>query len=138
MPGYEQTIVVGNVGRDVEVKQLNGGATVSSFTVAVTTRWTDRNSQEKRERTTWYRVSCWNRLGEIAAQYVKKGTQIMVVGTVTANAFMGQDGEPRASLELRAETFQLLGGGGGSGGSGGSGGYDDYAPPPQELDDIPF
>jgi single-strand DNA-binding protein len=137
MAGYEQTIIVGNVGRDVEVKQLNGGATVASFTIAVTTRWTDRNSQEKRERTTWYRVSAWNRLGEIAAQYVKKGTQIMVVGTVTANAFMGQDGEPRASLELRAETFQLLGGGSNGGGQGSSG-YDDYAAPPQELDDIPF
>jgi single-strand DNA-binding protein len=137
MAGWEQTVIVGNVGRDVETKTLNGGATVASFTVAVTTRWTDRSSQEKRERTTWYRVSCWNRLSEIASQYVKKGTQIMVVGTVTANAFMGQDGEPRASLELRAETFQLLGGGGGNGGN--SGGYDDsYAPPPQELDDIPF
>lgn len=139
MAGYEQTIVVGNVGRDVETKTLAGGATVASFTVAVTTRWTDRSSQEKRERTTWYRVSCWNRLAEIATQYVKKGTQIMVVGTVTANAFMGQDGEPRASLELRAETFQLLGGtGAGSGGNQSSGGYDDYAHPPQELDDIPF
>jgi single-strand DNA-binding protein len=137
MAGYEQTIVVGNVGRDVESKTLPSGTNVSSFTVAVSTKWTDRQTQEKRERTTWYRVSCWGKLGDIASQYVKKGTQIMVVGTVTANAFMGQDGEPRASLELRADTFQLLGSAGG-GGNSSSGGYDDYAPPPQELDDIPF
>jgi single-strand DNA-binding protein len=137
MAGYEQTTIVGNVGRDPEVKSLPSGTSLCTFTVAVSTKWTDRQTQEKRERTNWIRVTCWGKLGEIAAQYVRKGTQIMVVGTVTASAFMGQDGEPRASLELRADTFQLLGGGGGNGGN--SGGYDDsYAPPPQELDDIPF
>ena len=85
-------------------------------------------------------MSCWNKLAEIANQYVKKGTQIMVQGTVSARAYMGQDGEPRSSLDLRAENFQLLGGRGDN--EGGSN-YDDSnnydgGNSPQDLDDIPF
>lgn len=142
MAGYEQSTIVGNVGRDPEMRYLQSGANVTSFSVAVTTRWTDRNTQEKREKTNWYNVSCWGRLAEIANQYVTKGTQIMVVGTVSARAWTGQDGEARASLDLRAESFQLLGGrddnmsGGNSGSSNNN--YDNSSPPPQELDDIPF
>lgn len=108
MAGYESTTIIGNVGRDVESRQTANGATVSTWSVAVTTKWTSNG--EKHERVNWYKVSAWGKLADIAAQYVKKGAQIMVVGTVTANAYMGQDGEPRASLELRADTFQLLGG----------------------------
>jgi single-strand DNA-binding protein len=138
MAGWEQTVIVGNVGREPETKSLPSGTTLCSFSVAVTTRWNDRQSGERREKTNWYSVSCFGKLGEIAQQYVKKGTQIMVVGTVSARGYIGQqDNEPRASLDLRADTFQLLGGTGGGGNNSG-GGYDDYAAPPQELDDIPF
>jgi single-strand DNA-binding protein len=108
MAGYESTTIIGNVGRDVESRQTASGSSLSTWSVAVTTKWTDSNG-EKRERVNWYKVTAWGKLAEIAAQYVKKGAQIMVVGTVTASAYMGQDGEPRASLELRADTFQLLG-----------------------------
>ncbi|MEL6526220.1 MAG: single-stranded DNA-binding protein, partial [Chloroflexota bacterium] len=97
MAGYEQCTIVGNVGRDPEMRYLQSGANVTSFSVAVTTRWTDRNTNERREKTNWYNVSCWGRLAEIANQYVTKGTQIMVVGTVSARAWSGQDGEARAS-----------------------------------------
>ncbi|MGB7337358.1 MAG: single-stranded DNA-binding protein [Phototrophicaceae bacterium] len=140
MAGFEQTIIIGNVGRDPEMRYLQSGASVTSFSVAVTTRWTDRTTNEKRERTNWLNVSCWNKLAEIANQYVKKGTQIMVQGTVSARAYMGQDGEPRSSLDLRAENFQLLGGRGDN--EGGSN-YDDSnnydgGNSPQDLDDIPF
>jgi single-strand DNA-binding protein len=109
MAGYESTTIIGNVGRDVESRQTASGSNVSTWSVAVTTKWTDSQSGEKREKVNWYKVSAWGKLADIAAQYVKKGVQIMVVGTVTASAYMGQDGEPRASLELRADTFQLLG-----------------------------
>lgn len=135
MAGYESTTIIGHVGRDVESRHIGNGASVASFTVAVSRRWTDKQSGETRENTNWYKVSAWGKLGEIAVKYVQKGTQIMVVGTVTANAYKGQDGEPRASLELRADTFQLLGS---RGESNGNSEYDDYAPPPKELDDIPF
>lgn len=143
MAGFEQTIIIGNVGRDPEMRYLQSGASVTSFSVAVTTRWTDRNTNEKREKTNWYSVSCWNKLSEIANQYVKKGTQIMIQGTVSARAYMGQDGEPRASLDLRAENFQLLGSRGDNSGGGnyndGGGNYNNnQGGNPQDLDDIPF
>jgi single-strand DNA-binding protein len=109
MAGYESTTIIGNVGRDVESRQTASGSNVSTWSVAVTTKWTDSQSGEKREKVNWYKVTAWGKLADIAAQYVKKGVQIMVVGTVTASAYMGQDGEPRASLELRADSFQLLG-----------------------------
>jgi len=152
MAGFEQTIIIGNVGRDPEMKYLQSGSAVCDFSIAVTTSWTDRQSNEKREKTNWYRVTCWGRLAEVANQYVRKGRQLMVEGTVTANAYMGQDGQPRASLDLRASTFQLLGNrndnaGGGDFGGGGNNNYSgsgnnnyDNPPPsqPNNIDDIPF
>ncbi|QPC82323.1 single-stranded DNA-binding protein [Phototrophicus methaneseepsis] len=142
MAGYEQTIVVGNVGRDPELRYTQSGAAVTGFSVAVTTRWTDRQTNERREKTNWYSVSCWGRLAEVANQYVRKGTQIMVVGTVTARAWSDQGGESRASLDLRADNFQLLGSRNDNMDNGGGSNYnydDDYnAPPPQNIDDIPF
>jgi single-strand DNA-binding protein len=142
MAGYEQTIVIGNVGREPETRDMpSGNGSVTSFSVAVTTKWTDRQTQEKKERVTWYSVSCWNRLSDIAKQYVRKGTQIMVVGTVTARAYMDKNNQPQASLDLRAENFQLLGGrgdnmSGGSGSDADYGGDAGYAP--RDMDDIPF
>lgn len=143
MAGYEQTIIVGNVGRDPELRQTQSGASVTGFSVAVTTRWTDRQTNERREKTNWYSVSCWGRLAEVANQYVRKGTQIMVIGTVTARAWSDNNGESRASLDLRADNFQLLGSRNDNYDDNGSSSYDDEyssssAPPPQNIDDIPF
>jgi len=142
MASFEQTIVIGNVGRDPELRYTQGNAAVCSFSVAVTTKWTDRGSGEKRERTTWYSVSCWNKLAETAHQYVRKGQPVMVIGTVTARAYMGNDGQAKASLDLRADNFRLLSGredGMGQAGGGSSSGYEDDMPTnPSSMDDIPF
>lgn len=109
MPGnYHYTFVVGSVGRDPELRQA-GNSQVASFSVAVTESWNDRQSGEKRERTTWYSCSAWGNLAEIVAQYVKKGDNIMLTGTVSARAYTGNDGQPRASLDLRVDDMQLLG-----------------------------
>jgi single-strand DNA-binding protein len=138
---FEQTIIIGNVGRDPELRYTQSGVPVCSFSVAVSSSWTDKATNEKREKTNWYRVTAWRRLGEICNQYVKKGMSVMVQGTCEASAFMGQDGQPRSSLDLTAREVQFLTRADGAGGSGsGSGGqYDDnYSPPPQDLDDIPF
>lgn len=144
---YHQTIVVGNLGSDPEMRQVNN-TNVTSFSLAVNETWSDSRTGERREKTTWYRVSAWGRQGEIVNQYLSKGRQVMVIGTVDASAYMGQDGQPRASLELRAQTVRFLQGGdnGGGGGNysgdsnrGGNNQYDDnFAPPPQDVDDIPF
>lgn len=138
MAGYEQCIIIGNAGRDAEMRYTQSGTPVTGFSVAVTNRWRDRQTQELRERTNWYNVSCWGRLAETAAQLVKKGQQIMVVGSVTARPYMGNDGQPRASLDLRADNFQLLGSRGDNEGDNRSYDDDDFSPPPNDVDDIPF
>lgn len=122
MAGYEQTIIVGNVGRDPETKYLaNSGSSVTTFSVAVTRKWRDKASQELREATNWYRVNCWGSQGENAAKLIKKGQQVMITGTVTANGYTSQAGEVRASLELRCDNFQLLGSRGDNAGGAPSG-----------------
>jgi len=109
MAGYQYTIIIGNVGRDPELRYTPTGVAVCDFTVAVTRRWNDRNTNEQREKTTWFRVSAWRSLAETANQFVRKGMQVMVAGDIDASAFMGQDGQPRASLDLTARTIQFLG-----------------------------
>lgn len=141
MAGWSQTVIVGNIGRDPEMRYLPSGIPVCSFSVAVTRKWTDKNTNERREKTTWYRVSCWRNLAETANNYVRKGSQIMVVGTVEATAYTDKSGQPAASLELTADTFQLLGSRADNQwqdqqGQGNTG-YNDFAPP-DDVGDIPF
>lgn len=109
MAGFEQTIIIGNLGRDPEMKFLPSGIAVTNFSVAVTTSWTDKNTGERNERVNWYKCAAWGKQAEIANQYLKKGRQVMVQGTPEARAYMGKDGEPKASLELRVQSFQFLG-----------------------------
>lgn len=139
---YQQVIVVGNVGRDPELKYTQSGIAVTDFSVASSRSWTDQSGQ-KQERTTWWRVTCWRRQAEIVAQYVKKGRQVMVVASqVEANAYMGRDGEARASLDITADDVRFLSDGGSrSVGDVSDGGYEsdnDFAPPPDDMNDIPF
>ena len=143
MASFQQTIIIGNVGRDPEMRYTQGGAAVCSFSVAVTESWTDKQSNEKREKTNWYRVTAWRGLAEVCNQYVHKGMQIMVAGNVEASAYMNNNNQPAASLELTARDIQFLGGRGGSGGENAGGGnsrdeFDDFAAPPRNMDDIPF
>ena len=141
MAGFQQTIIIGNVGRDPELRYTGSGVAVCDFSVAVTERWKDRQTNEQKERTNWYRVTCWRGLAETANNYVHKGMQIMVSGNVEASAYMGQDGEPRASLDLTARDIQFLGSRGdrAEGGNQGAGFDEDFAPPPvNNADDIPF
>jgi single-strand DNA-binding protein len=141
MAGFEQTIIIGNVGRDPEIRTTNNSQ-VANFTVAVSRRWRDKATQEQREVTNWYRVNCWGPLAETATRIVRKGVQIMVVGAPTASAYVDKDGQARASLELRAENFQLLGSraDNAEGGSSGSDNYGEYnsGSTDRSIDDIPF
>ena len=140
MAGWSQTIIVGNVGRDPETRFLPSGVQVTSFSVAVSKRWNDRNTNEQKEKTTWYRVTCWRNLAEIANNYVKKGTQIMVVGNVEVRAYTDNSGQPQASLDLTADTFQLLGSRDGQGQYAEQGqrgrDFDDFGG--ENLNEIPF
>jgi single-strand DNA-binding protein len=109
MAGYQYTVIIGNVGRDPEMRYTQSGIAVCDFSVAVSRRWTDRTSNESKEETTWFRISAWRALAETCNQYVHKGMQIMVAGRVSANAYSAQDGTPRASLDLLALDVQFLG-----------------------------
>lgn len=132
---WHQTIIVGNLGQDPEIRYLQDGASVCSLRVAVNERWTDRRTSERRERTTWYRVSAWGALGETCNRFLSKGSQVMVIGTVSVNAFTNREGEPAASLELRAREVRFLSGDRGSrdrtDSYGQSGGHsrESFAPP---------
>jgi single-strand DNA-binding protein len=109
MAGFQQVIIIGHVGRDAEIRYTNQGVAVCDFSVAVSRRWTDRTTNEQREETTWFKISAWRGLAETCNQYVRKGMQIMVAGRVTASAYLAQDGEARAALELTALDVQFLG-----------------------------
>jgi len=136
MAGWHQTIIIGNVGRDAELRYTQEGTAVANFSVAVTERWNDSETSEKREKTTWYRVSAWRKLGETAAQYIKKGMQIMVEGKCHASAFTRNDGTLAASLELTASNFQFLG----KRDENGEAPQEDFAPVSDDKkeNDIPF
>jgi single-strand DNA-binding protein len=102
--------------------------------VAVSSAWTDTNTGERREKTNWYKCAAWGKQAEIANQYIKKGTQVQVIGTVEARAYMSNDGEPKASLELRVSQFILLGGRGESTSNDDS----QYEEARGNMDSIPF
>jgi single-strand DNA-binding protein len=142
MAGWQQTIIVGNVGNDPESKMLPSGQNVTNFNVAVTRKWNDRDSNERKEETTWFRVACYRNLADIAAQYVRKGTQVMVVGRVSARAYIDKNQQPAVSLELNADNFQMLGSRGDNmgdmGGGYSGGGRQGNASPDEEFRNIPF
>lgn len=124
---WHQTIIVGNLGGDPELRYLQSGQAVCNFSVAVSERWRDRNSGEQRERTTWYRVAAWGPLAETCNTYLSKGRQVMVTGNVSARGYLNNNGEAAASLDLTARDVRFLGNRGGDqdqyGGGQQRGGY---------------
>ena len=133
---YQKTIVVGHLGRDPEMRYTQSGVPVTSFSVATTRKWSSA-SGEQQEKTTWFRVTCWRKLAELTAQYLKKGRLVLVEGDIEASAFTDREGNARASLELTATNIKFLGGRGEGGevGGGGAGGGEDF---PVHEDEIPF
>jgi single-strand DNA-binding protein len=132
---YQKTIVVGHLGRDPEMRYTPSGVPVTSFSVATTRKWSNANG-EQQEKTTWFRVTCWRKLAELTAQYLKKGRLVLVEGDIDASAFTDREGAARASLELTATNIKFLGGrGDGEGAPSAGGGSDDF---PVHEDEIPF
>ncbi|MCC6893176.1 MAG: single-stranded DNA-binding protein [Anaerolineae bacterium] len=138
MAGWQQVIIVGNVGRSEDLKYLQTGVPVLNFSVAVNS--VTGTGDQKQERTTWFRVAAWRQLAESLAPYISKGKQVMVVGTVDARPYADNAGQPAASLEITAREIRLLGSRGDGEGrsSGGNGDYDYAPPPPDSMGDIPF
>jgi len=105
---YQHVVIVGNLGRDPEMRYTPSGVPVTTFSVAVSKRWKSQDG-EMHEKTTWFRVTAWRKLAELCNQYLSKGRQVLVEGEVEASAWKGQDGEPRATLELTANNVRFLG-----------------------------
>ncbi|MER3515399.1 MAG: single-stranded DNA-binding protein, partial [Chloroflexota bacterium] len=113
---YHRVLIIGNLGGDPQMRYMPSGDPVTSFSVATNERWTDQNGQQQ-ERTIWWRVSVFGRQAEICNQYLAKGRQVLVEGTLQADPNTGgpriwtkQDGTPSASFEVRARTVRFLGG----------------------------
>ncbi|HKF95401.1 MAG TPA: single-stranded DNA-binding protein [Gammaproteobacteria bacterium] len=113
--GINKVILVGNLGQDPEVKYMPSGGAVCNITLATTDSWKDKNSGEKKERTEWHRVVFFNRLAEIAGEYLRKGSQVYVEGRLQTRKWQDKDGQERYTTEIVASDMQMLGGRGGSG-----------------------
>jgi single-strand DNA-binding protein len=116
--GINKVILVGNLGADPEMRHTGGGTAITTINLATSESWTDKQSGEKQERTEWHRVKLFGRLAEIAGDYLKKGRQVYIEGSLRTDKYTDKQGIERYSTDIIASEMQMLGGneGGGSGG----------------------
>ena len=127
MASVNKVIIVGNLGRDPEMRTFPSGDQVANVTIATTDRWRDKNTGENKESTEWHRVVFNGRLAEIVGQYLRKGSQVYVEGSIRTRKWTDQSGQERYSTEIRADTMQMLGARQGMGGGNQNQGYGDDA-----------
>ena len=126
MASVNKVIIVGNLGRDPEMRTFPSGDQVANVTIATTDRWRDKNTGENKEATEWHRVVFNGRLAEIVGQYLRKGSQVYVEGSLRTRKWTDQaSGQERYATEIRADTMQMLGSRQGMGGGQQGGGYGD-------------
>ncbi len=109
MAGVNKVILVGNLGRDPEVRYTGDGKPVANFTMATTERWSDPSSGERKEKTEWHRIVVWGKQAEIAGEFLRKGRQVYVEGSLQTREWTDRDGNKRQTTEVRAQRFQMLG-----------------------------
>jgi single-strand DNA-binding protein len=112
MKGVNKVIIVGTLGKDPEVRSTANSATITNITLATSESWKDKNSGEKQERTEWHRVVFFNRLAEIAGEYLKKGSQVYIEGALRTRKWQDKDGQDKYTTEIVADEMQMLGGSG--------------------------
>lgn len=128
--GINKVILVGTMGRDPEVKYMPSGGAIANVSLATSEQWKDKQTGEKKETTEWHRVVFYGRLAEIAGEYLRKGQQVYVEGSLRTRKWQGQDGQDRYTTEIIANEMQMLGGRPGGGMSAGS--YEDTPAPRQQ------
>ena len=153
MASVNKWIGIGNLGRDPETRYTSSGEAICNFSIACTETWKDKQTGERKEMTEWVRISAFGKLAEICGQYLKKGSQVYVEGSLRTRKWTDKDGQERYTTEIRCDDMKMLGSrqGMGAPAGGGGGGYDeptDYAPAPPKNkpkpsfddlgDDIPF
>ena len=104
-----KVLLIGNAGRDPEIRHLESGVMNATFSLATTEKFRDRNSGETREQTEWHNIVCWRNLAEIAEKYVKKGTQLFIEGRIRTRSYNDKDGNTKYVTEILADNMQLLG-----------------------------
>ena len=125
MASVNKVIIVGNLGKDPEMRSFPNGDQIANVTIATTDRWKDKTSGEMKEATEWHRVAFNGRLAEIVGQYLKKGSQIYVEGSLRTRKWTDKEGADKYTTEIRADQMQMLGSRQGMGGGGGSSESDD-------------
>jgi len=158
MASVNKVVLVGNLGADPETNYLPSGDAVTNIRLATTDKWKDKQSGEFKEQTEWHRCTFFGRLAEVAAEYLKKGSQVYIEGSIRTRKYNDKDGNERYSTEIKVSEMQMLGGRGEGGGNAGNGGNGRDAnntqrtqqrtqqaggsrPAPartQSLDDVPF
>ncbi|HVY67076.1 MAG TPA: single-stranded DNA-binding protein [Gammaproteobacteria bacterium] len=151
--GVNKVILVGNLGKDPETRYMPSGSAVTNLTLATSESWKDKQSGEQQERTEWHKIAMFGRLAEIAAEYLRKGSQVYIEGKLRTRKWQDKEGKDRYTTEIVADEMQMLGGKGGGAGAGAGasasgGGMQrpaavndsgvDSGPPGDFDDDIPF
>lgn len=108
MRGVNKVILVGTLGRDPETTNFPNGGSLCQFSIATSEAWTDKNTGERKENTEWHRIVANNRLGEIAQQYLRKGSKVYIEGSLRTRKWTDQNGQERYTTEIRADNLQLL------------------------------
>ena len=114
--GVNKVILIGNLGRDPEVRYSPSGQAVANVTIATSESWKDKNTGEKQERTEWHRIVFFGRLAEIAGEYLKKGSQVFIEGRLQTRKWQDKEGNDRYTTEVVANEMQMLGSRAGAGG----------------------
>ncbi len=120
--GINKVILVGNLGADPETRYTANGGAITNIRLATSESWRDKQTGENQERTEWHRVVLFGKLGEIAGEYLKKGRQVYIEGSLRTNKYTDKEGVERYTTDIVANEMQMLGGPGGGGGGGGEGG----------------
>ncbi len=107
--GVNKAIIVGNLGNDPEMRYLPSGVAVTTISVATSETWTDKNTGQPQERTEWHRIEAFGKLAEIMGQYLRKGSQVYIEGSIRTDKWQDQSGADRYSTKIRADQMQMLG-----------------------------
>ena len=129
MASINKVIIVGNLGKDPEMRSFPNGDQIANVSIATTDKWKDKTTGEMKEATEWHRINFNGRLAEIVGQYLKKGSQVYVEGSLRTRKWTDKDGVEKFTTEIRADQMQMLGGRQGMGGSGDDGGSSSYSAP---------
>ena len=117
MASVNKVILVGNLGRDPEIRYMPSGDAVANFSIATTDKWKDKTSGEMKEATEWHRISMFGRNAEVAGEYLKKGSQVYIEGKLQTRKWTDKEGHERTTTEVKADMMQMLGGRQGMGGA---------------------